>query len=406
MQIVVTGPHRSGASALARLLHLSGVYVADSLTSPQDSIQDESSRVWERVDLVGLNEWLISKAGADALDVYSFDINLLGQAEMWEFHQRAATILEAVSPHRPFFLKDPRFCLTLPMWEPLLEQPIVIFVQRSPLECARSLAHRSGIAFSAALALWEFYVNRFASWSGSSRSLIVRYEDLVSDPDATLANVMSRLRELGVKNLEPPSSESVSKAVFRPSRCPGEPSMAHIPESIETLSRMDFSGEAVPELSDEAKHEMQVFHSSRMADARWSRRLRLIEEESLRMQIGNLRDRQIEKLKIQNKKLKTRNGALKTENGALKTENEAWKTENEAWKTENEELRTHKNELKTRCEALRHVFKSLDREMSELKAAPFWSVLRLKGAFRVLSKGDLKRAQRAVAAFKEGEKSR
>ncbi len=279
------------------------------------------------------------------------------------------------------------------MWEPLLEQPIVIFVQRSPLDCARSLARRSGIAFSAALALWEFYVNRFASWSGSSGSLIVRYEDLVSDPGATLAIVMSRLRELGVRELEPPSDESVSKAVFRPAQCPGEPySMAHIPESIERLSKMDFSAEAVPELSDESKHEMQVFHSSRMADARWSRRLRLIEEESLRTQIGNLRDRQIHNFKTQRDKLRTRNEELQTRNEELQTRNE--------------ELRTKNKELKTRCEAFMHVFKSLDREMSELKAAPFWSVMRLKGAFRVLSKGDLKRAQRAVSAFKEGEKSR
>ena len=65
-------------------------------------------------------------------------------------------------PTGPVVWKDPRLCLLLPWWRPLLPAPVAtVLVWRHPVAVARSLRSRQGFTVSLGLALWERY-NRAA----------------------------------------------------------------------------------------------------------------------------------------------------------------------------------------------------------------------------------------------------
>ena len=57
-------------------------------------------------------------------------------------HMRKTMILN-MDAHRPWVIKDPRLCVTLPYWKKLLEVPVCVIVYRDPLEIAESLQNRA-----------------------------------------------------------------------------------------------------------------------------------------------------------------------------------------------------------------------------------------------------------------------
>ena len=74
------------------------------------------------------------------------------------FTQRARQILQDMDSHRPWVMKDPRLCLLLPLWLPLLEVPVCVHVVRHPLATARSLEKRDGFPLHFGMTLWEQYI--------------------------------------------------------------------------------------------------------------------------------------------------------------------------------------------------------------------------------------------------------
>ncbi len=67
--------------------------------------------------------------------------------------------VEFTDPH--LVLKDPRLCITLPLWRTVFEPaPVAVLVLRDPLEVARSLEHRNDFPLTLSLALWRRYVQQ------------------------------------------------------------------------------------------------------------------------------------------------------------------------------------------------------------------------------------------------------
>ena len=84
-----------------------------------------------------------------------------------------------------FAVKDPRLCRLLPLWRPLWDElgvaPAYAVVLRHPLEIARSLARRDGLAEPASLLLWLEHALAVERDTRGSARHFVRYEDLVAD---------------------------------------------------------------------------------------------------------------------------------------------------------------------------------------------------------------------------------
>lgn len=212
MQILVLGMHRSGTSALARLLNMMGCYFGDE-NAMAWAARDNPKGFWERLDVVWANDELLRAAGACWWAVDGLDWNAAPREPLAKTQEYLAQVLLKLDAHRRWFLKDPRLCLTLEHWLPLLECPIFIHVQRSPAQVAQSLLRRNGIPLEYGVRLWEFYTRSLLRILGDRPRVFVRYEDLLSAPHQTVTRLHAALTAVGVSGLRLPERTEVESFV-------------------------------------------------------------------------------------------------------------------------------------------------------------------------------------------------
>lgn len=149
MQILVLGMHDSGASAVTRLLNMMGACVGteESVVGANsenlDGLRERNREVfWERKDVVDLNEEVLGSLGLAWNRALAFNPSTLKSEDLDWARKRIRTILATLEPSRPWVVKDPRLCLTLPLWLEQLEVPVAVIVWRNPVEVAESLKLR------------------------------------------------------------------------------------------------------------------------------------------------------------------------------------------------------------------------------------------------------------------------
>jgi hypothetical protein len=250
MQLVVLGTHRSGTSALARILNLMGCYVGtEDSFNPADEANPKG--YWERRDVWALSEEVLESLGANWYDVADVDVDDLAPADRDRFTSRARSIVQRLEPHRPWVIKDPRLCLLFPLWRPLLERPVCVLIYRDPLEVARSLARRDRFPLALGIALWEHHTAASLAYSAGLPRLLISHRELLADPAAIARRLAAGLAELGVTGLRQPAAAEL-KAFIDPSlyRARGEegeaasylnPGQAQLLEALQDGSALELS---------------------------------------------------------------------------------------------------------------------------------------------------------------------
>lgn len=208
MQLIVLGMHRSGTSLLGRLLNLMGAYFGPEGSSTGRNVENPKG-FWERKDVRALNDAVLFSAGSDWDRVAGFDPAKVPDAALEAFRKAAGNLLLGMDGHRPWFIKEPRLCLLLPLWRPLLEAPVCVHVFRNPMEVAKSLAHRNKIPIEVGTALWERYVRDALRYSEGLPAHHVDHAELMADPVAITARLHDELVAVGVTGLRMPSASEV-----------------------------------------------------------------------------------------------------------------------------------------------------------------------------------------------------
>ena len=153
--IVVLGMHRSGTSLLAKALEIFEYDFSENLMQPN---QDNPSGFWEDVDIVELNESLLSSNQVSwdiPIDPRSYDFSN-------DFKDRARRVLDSKFSERSrLIIKDPRISILLKFWSEQLAELDVhvkyVVSYRNPLSVASSLKFRDGIDLRTGLLLNYFY---------------------------------------------------------------------------------------------------------------------------------------------------------------------------------------------------------------------------------------------------------
>ena len=185
--ILVAGMHRSGTSAVSRVLSLVGCELPNTLMSP--GLNDNETGFWESQKIAILNEEILASAGSTWSDWQAFNPGWYDSPVAGEFHDRAVTLLhEEFDRSRLFVLKDPRICRMLPFWIRAIEdfgaRPCIVSPIRNPLDVAASLEVRDGIDTSVGHLLWLRHVLAAESASRGLKRAYLRFEELLVKPHA------------------------------------------------------------------------------------------------------------------------------------------------------------------------------------------------------------------------------
>ena len=209
MQIIVLGMHRSGTSAVARLLNMMGAYFAPpELAMPANDNNEKG--YWERWDVFGLHEDMLRELGWAWDQISGFDAQRLIEPDfIKKFRPQAERILFDLDARRPWMLKDPRINLLLPFWKPLLEAPVCVYVHRNPIQIAQSLHKREGFTLTLGLALWEQYSLLGLAHSAGIPRLLVSYQELMTQPVEITRHLYTQLVKLQVQGLHLPSDQEI-----------------------------------------------------------------------------------------------------------------------------------------------------------------------------------------------------
>lgn len=209
MQLFVLGMHRSGTSSVTRLLNMAGAYFGpEGISNGAD--EGNLKGFWERVDVRAACDGLLQGSGFDWWKVADFSLDRIPEPVRTRHVDSLRKILVELDAHRPWVVKEPRLSLLFPVVRPLLEVPVCIHVAREPLEVAASLQTRNGFPAPAGLALWELYTIRAFEATAALPRLLVRYEDLMSWPVATLSRLLEELEGAGVFGLRVPTEREIT----------------------------------------------------------------------------------------------------------------------------------------------------------------------------------------------------
>jgi hypothetical protein len=129
--------------------------------------------------------------------------------------RRAADVVAALSPRAPWLIKDPRMCLLLPLWKPVLGGPACLIVARNPAGVADSLNRRDGMPPEVGAALWELYMTRALENSAGMRRVIVSFDKMLLNPAAAASAVHADLAAAGCVGAKAPDGAGIT-ACFGP----------------------------------------------------------------------------------------------------------------------------------------------------------------------------------------------
>lgn len=155
--ILVLGMHRSGTSAVTRLINLLGADLPQNLLPPLED--NNETGFWESRDLYEAHEEFIQALGLRWDLPVRLDLETAPKESVERFKARALEVLKRdFSDSTLFTLKDPRLCALLPLWREILSELGVttkaLLPLRNPLEVAASLQKRDGFIIEKSVLLW------------------------------------------------------------------------------------------------------------------------------------------------------------------------------------------------------------------------------------------------------------
>jgi hypothetical protein len=182
--ILVAGMHRSGTSAITRVINLLGADIAGDLVAGIPGDNDRG--FWESHTTYSLHDRLFAAFDSAWHDPYPLP-------DGWRKTEAAREAKRAIRDHiekefagsRMFVVKDPRMTRVLPLWLDALDElaiaPVVVIPFRSPLEVAASLERRDGLPLANSLLIYLQAHLATERASRGRRRMFQLYDDLISD---------------------------------------------------------------------------------------------------------------------------------------------------------------------------------------------------------------------------------
>jgi hypothetical protein len=194
--LVVAGMHRSGTSAVTRVLALLGAALPRQL---MESTEHNPKGYFESQRIFSLHEALLEEAGTAWDDLCAFPRAWLAtpEAEGW-IARMAEAVREEFGDAPLFAIKDPRACRLVPFWNAVFDRlgvaPAFVIPVRNPIDVAASLRRAEQTPDAKGMLLWlQYFLAAEHDTRGCPRSF-VGYDALLEDWRREVARIE---RDLG-----------------------------------------------------------------------------------------------------------------------------------------------------------------------------------------------------------------
>lgn len=179
--VCVLGMHRSGTSAVSKILNLLGVHLG-----PSDALSpgaaDNPKGYWEHRAFVEINDAILARFSGRWDDRPEWPSDWIIDPRLDDLRARAGALLSDHFSAAPLWgWKDPRTCLTLPFWQAVVGPMRYVICVRNPRAVAGSLQHRDGMSPARAGEVWLHHVSDCLAHTTGQPRLVVFYEDLIAD---------------------------------------------------------------------------------------------------------------------------------------------------------------------------------------------------------------------------------
>jgi hypothetical protein len=194
--LLLVGVHRSGTSALTRILNLLGYDLPGTLLGANDS---NPLGHWESSEINRFNDEVLKLAGTHWRRLESVNRDWYASPRFDEMQKKALELLKLeYGSSTMFVLKDPRVSILLPFWLRTLEDfgadARIISLIRNPAEVAASLQARNGYHPLFGEIMWLRYVlDAEADCRGRDR-VHLTYDMLLSDWRRSVERIRQELQ--------------------------------------------------------------------------------------------------------------------------------------------------------------------------------------------------------------------
>lgn len=182
--LLVLGMHRSGTSAVTRVLSLLGAALPKNLMPP--AAGNNEAGFWEPLRLAVLHDQMLAETGSAWDDWRRFNFDALPIERQAYYKTEISRLLEEEYGDAPLFvLKEPRICRFVPLYREIFRdsgvtlKPVLVF--RNPYEIAASLAARDGITPTQSYLSWLRHVLDTEAATRDLPRATAFYRDLLSD---------------------------------------------------------------------------------------------------------------------------------------------------------------------------------------------------------------------------------
>lgn len=205
--VVILGMHRSGTSMLGGLMNKMGLKAGGPLIKPAN---DNEKGFFERMDVVIMNDAIMAPQNIDyAGKTWRFNStkgimavyeHIEKKSDKWFNEGRRALKFLNDDKNMPWMLKDPRLCITLRTWLPLLRfRPVIVFQYRHPLDVAQSLLKRyEHFRIVRTLKMWYVYNRRAVEDSHDLCRVVTSHKAVLADAKGELDRIYHQLGRCGL----------------------------------------------------------------------------------------------------------------------------------------------------------------------------------------------------------------
>lgn len=179
--LLVLGMHRSGSSAITRVLNLLGATLPEELIGAGDG---NAVGHWESVAAVMLNDAILASAGSSWEDWGPINDDWRNSGVKGEMLDRVTQVVQDHVTLGPLFvLKDPRLCRLADLWLEAMAasdvEPRVLLMLRNPAEVCASLEQRDLMAPGYGQLLWLRHVLDAEYFSRGVPRVTCHYDQLM-----------------------------------------------------------------------------------------------------------------------------------------------------------------------------------------------------------------------------------